>query len=131
LAFVPIAITGGCPGEASVEGTAAPGSGFEATAEALPPGLQLILDAGNAAFRDGRHAEALNHFSTVVRLDPQLAAGWYGVGITQSAMGNAVAADSAMRQVHALAPDIPLEHPVGQAPPNPHPIQAAPDTAQP
>jgi hypothetical protein len=40
-------------------------------------------------------------------------------------MGNAVAADSAMRQVHAL------EHPVGQAPPNPHPIQAAPDTAQP
>jgi tetratricopeptide (TPR) repeat protein len=99
--------------------------------EALPPALQLQLDSGNVAFRDREYEEALRHFGAAIRMDPQLAAGWYGLGMTHGAMGDTAAADSAMLQVHVLAPDLPLEHPVGSAPPNPHPIQPEGEPAPP
>lgn len=95
--------------------------GMESPVDALPGGLQAQLDSGNAAYRAGDHQTALHHFQEAVRIEPDLAAGWYGVGMTQSALGNAPAADSAMAQVHRLAPTVPLQHPSTDAPPNPHP----------
>ncbi len=89
--------------------------------EALPEELQAQLDSGNAAFRAHDHDEALRHFGVVTEEAPGLAAGWYGLGMTYGAMGNREAADSAMMEVHRLAPDVPLEHPGSAAPPNPHP----------
>jgi tetratricopeptide (TPR) repeat protein len=107
--------SGGSPPETTTVGS------LGAIAEELPPALQLQLDSGNVAYRDRQYDEALRHFDTVVRMDPQLAAGWYGLGMTYGAIGNAAAADSAMAQVHVMDPDISLEHPIAQAPPNPHP----------
>jgi tetratricopeptide (TPR) repeat protein len=89
----------------------------------LSPELQIHLDAGNYQYRAREYEEAIQHYSEVVRLDPQLAAGWYGLGMAHQALGNTAAADSAMAEVHRLAPELPLEHPTTEAPPNPHPIQ--------
>jgi tetratricopeptide (TPR) repeat protein len=92
----------------------------------LPAELQARMDSGNAAYRMRDYEGALGHFREVVRLEPELAAGWYGIGMTEAARGNAAAADSAMARVHRLAPEIPLEHPTTQAPPNPHPAPSPP-----
>lgn len=92
----------------------------------LPADLQARMDAGNAAYRMRDYDGALEHFREVVRMEPDLAAGWYGIGMTEAARGNREAADSAMARVHRLAPEIPLEHPTTQAPPNPHPAPPPP-----
>jgi hypothetical protein len=89
--------------------------------EDLPAELQTRLDSANAAYRGRDYARALGLFEEVTRLAPELAAGWYGVGMTQGALGNRAAADSAMLRVHRLAPELPLQHPAATAPPNPHP----------
>lgn len=96
-----------------------------ANAPALPADVQMQLDSGNLAYRMRDYDQALLHFREVVRLEPGLAAGWYGVGMTEAARGNAAGADSAMARVHALAPDVPLQHPTRPAPPNPHPAPPA------
>jgi tetratricopeptide (TPR) repeat protein len=101
------------------------GGGASGAADPLPPEIQLQLDSGNIAYRERDYPEALRHFNAVVLLDPNLAAGWYGVGMTEAALGDGAAAESAMAQVHRLAPDLPLQHPSNAAPPNPH-GQAAP-----
>jgi tetratricopeptide (TPR) repeat protein len=98
-----------------------PGSVEPMQVEDLPPHIQAQLDSANAAFRARDHESALAHFTRVSELAPGLAAGWYGIGMTHSALGNQEEANAAMMQAHRLAPEIPLEHPTGQAPPNPHP----------
>lgn len=102
------------------------GSERSLQAEALPPEIQSRLDSGNAAYRARDYEGALAHFTEVSRLAPDLAAGWYGIGMTWSALGNQAAADSAMMRAHRLAPDVPLQHPTGEAPPNPHPVRPPP-----
>ena len=53
-------------------------------------------------------------------MDPQLAAAWYGVGMAEEALGNTTSAEKARAEIHRLAPELPVVHPVGVAPPNPH-----------
>lgn len=97
-----------------------------AEAEALSPEIQVRLDSANAAYRARDYQRALDAYAEVTRLAPDLAAGWYGLGMTHETLGNPVAADSAMMRVHGLAPEIPLQHPSNAAPPNPHPITPHP-----
>jgi tetratricopeptide (TPR) repeat protein len=102
----------GCGGDGGHERVPLDGvGGIEGMVGDLPAEVQLQLDSGNAAYRDRNYARALDHFEEVVRLEPELAVGWYGVGMTHSALGNQEAADSAMARVHRLSPEIPLEHP--------------------
>jgi tetratricopeptide (TPR) repeat protein len=86
----------------------------------LPGPLQALLDSANAAYRSRDYQGALGYFSELTREAPGLAAGWYGVGMTHSAMGNHEEAEEAMMEVHRLAPELPLQHPGTTAPPNPH-----------
>ena len=107
--------------------------GTQGAVDPLPPEIQLRLDSANAAYRARDYEEALELFTRVAELAPDLAAGWYGMGMTHGAMGNQAEADSAMMRAHRLAPEIPLDHP-GPAPQNPHPInphQMDPDGADP
>lgn len=106
---------------------------METAAGSLPAELQEHLDEGNAAYRDGDYDEALGHFQRAVEAEPQLAAAWYGVGMAQKALGDAPAADSAMAEVHRLAPEVPLVHPDPDdpAPANPHPAEAPPSEETP
>jgi len=86
----------------------------------LPSELQERLNAANAAYRDGEYDRALEYFRQVTHQAPALAVGWYGIGLAQAALGNSEAADSAMMEVHRLAPELPLQHPGTSAPTNPH-----------
>jgi tetratricopeptide (TPR) repeat protein len=107
--------------------------GTQGVADPLPPEIQLRLDSANAAYRARDYDQALELFTRVAEMAPDLAAGWYGMGMTHGAMGNQAEADSAMMQAHRLAPEIPLDHP-GPAPQNPHPInphQMQPDGGDP
>jgi tetratricopeptide (TPR) repeat protein len=109
----------GCGTESSAERTTL-GYDSGALAGELPSELQGHLDAGNEAYRSGEFEVALAHYREAVALDPELAAGWYGVVMAEGAIGNPSGADAARAEVHRLAPELPLEHPVAIAPPNPH-----------
>ncbi len=86
------------------------GVGAEGRQLALP--AQAQLDSGNVAFHVGDHQGALRHYEEATRLAPDQAAGWFGVYMAHNAMGNRVAADSAMQRVQALAPEAEWqEHP--------------------
>jgi tetratricopeptide (TPR) repeat protein len=122
----------GCDGSGGAERVPLDrGQGSGETAEALPEALQARLDSGNAAYRERDYERALTHFQAVTESAPGLAAGWYGIGMTQSALGNDPAADSARMRVHGLAPEVPLEHPSGAAPPNPHAAPPNPHSVPP
>lgn len=111
----------GCGGEGAQERVPLNGPpAGQADPTALPAAIQEGLDAGNTAYRAGDYEQALDHFREVTHAAPDLAVGWYGVGLAQAAMGNPDAADSAMMEVHRLAPDLPLQHPGTAAPQNPH-----------
>jgi hypothetical protein len=61
---------------------------LEEIVEELPPELQSQLDSANAAYRDRDYETALVLFERVTDEAPGLAAGWYGIGMTHTAMGN-------------------------------------------
>lgn len=106
-------------------------AGTQQAVEDLPEAIQERLNLANTAYRERNYETALRHFTLITEEAPGLAAGWYGVGMTHAAMGNDAAADSAMMQVHRLAPEMPLQHPGAGAPPNPHPSPpSGPDGGQ-
>lgn len=125
LAAIPtlmfVGLLAGCGGDGGPQQRTTLGGSVGTLSEGLPVELQLRLDSGNILYRERDYAGALRQFEAATQLDPQLAAGWYGVGMTQSALGNSDDADLAMAEVHRLAPEITLEHPSTAAPPNPHP----------
>lgn len=125
VAVLALTLAAGCGGERS-DGRIPLDRGGMDGAEALSPEIQVRLDSANAAYRARDYQRALDAYAEVTRLAPDLAAGWYGLGMTHEALGNPVAADSAMMRVHGLAPEIPLQHPSNAAPPNPHPITPHP-----
>ncbi len=65
---------------------------------------RVQLDSGNAAFRAGDHQQALEHFLRVTELAPDDATGWFGVYMAYDALGDSVAADSAIARARATAP---------------------------
>lgn len=77
----------------------------------LSPEAEARLDSGNAAYREERYQEALDHYQAVVRLSEGAAAGWFGIYMAELAMGNVAAADSAMARARALAGGATLIHP--------------------
>ncbi|MEJ2215835.1 MAG: hypothetical protein P8099_04380 [Gemmatimonadota bacterium] len=70
------------------------------------PAAQAQLDSGNAAFRAGDIETARTHYRTTTRIAPNLAAGWFGVYLSETRLGNKAAADSAALVVHRLAPEL-------------------------
>jgi hypothetical protein len=84
---------------------------------------QTALDSGNVAFRRGDIKAASAFFRQAAQSDPKNVAGWYGVYMAESKLGNKAAADSAHAIVANLAPELPAgAHPTMEstAPKNPH-----------
>jgi tetratricopeptide (TPR) repeat protein len=84
----------------------------EALALPLDPRLQLAARLNLAALqlRGGNPEEAARHAREVVRLDPELAIGWYDLGLIERQRGDLPAAIAAYRRAIALAPDHPESH---------------------
>ncbi len=81
------------------------------TAPKLAPAAQAQLDSGNTAYRAKDYQTALKHYQQAVKDAPHTPASWFGVYMAESALGDTVAADSAMRKARALAPGATLVHP--------------------
>lgn len=64
----------------------------------MPPEVAAQIDSGNAAYRAREFEEARRHFLRATELDPDLATAWFGVHMAEKALGNAAAADSALRR---------------------------------
>lgn len=71
----------------------------------LPAGVPAALDSGNAAYRAGNYRAALEQFESITEEHPEVGAGWFGVYMTQRALGNEAAADSAMRRAGIRSPE--------------------------
>jgi hypothetical protein len=91
---------------------------------------QTALDSGNVTYRRGDYKAANEYFRQAAKTDPNNVAGWYGVYMAESKLGNQAAADSAQAIVAKMAPELPTgAHPTMQstAPKNPHaPIDGKP-----
>lgn len=69
-----------------------------AARESLPDAVVAHLDSGNAAYRDGEYGRALRHYRSAAAADSTVAAAWFGVYMAERALGDSVAADSALRR---------------------------------
>ena len=91
---------------------------------------QTALDSGNVVYRRGDYKAASQYYRQAAQAEPENVAGWYGVYMAESKLGNKAAADSAHAIVANMAPELPLgEHPTARsmAPKNPHaPIDGKP-----
>lgn len=72
----------------------------------LAPAAQAQLDSGNNAFRAGDIQAAREHYRATTRMAPNVAAGWFGVYLSETRLHNNAAADSAALVVHRLAPEL-------------------------
>lgn len=83
----------------------------EQTRAQLDPEVVEALDSGTVSFREHRFEDALGHYETATELAPDQPAGWFGISMTQEALGDMEAAESAMARVRDLAPGATILHP--------------------
>jgi Flp pilus assembly protein TadD len=62
------------------------------------------IDSGNAAYRRGDFAAAVEAFGAVTAAAPDDPTGWFGLYMAHQSLGNAAAADSAITTARSLAP---------------------------
>lgn len=72
--------------------------------EALAPAVVAQIDSGNAAFRTRDFERARAYYRRAVQLDSTAAAAWFGVYMAETALGDADAAEAALRRAQAAAP---------------------------
>jgi tetratricopeptide (TPR) repeat protein len=85
--------------------------------ETLDPAAVTQIDSGNAAYRERRYEESLRFYREAARLDPNAAAAWFGVYMAELSLGNAAAAEDALRRARDAAPRASLVEPgMGEGP---------------
>jgi tetratricopeptide (TPR) repeat protein len=72
-----------------------------------------LIDSGNDAYRAGRYDDAADTFRRATEAEPQIAAGWFGLHMSELARGNQEAAAEALQQAEALTPGLGGGHPMG------------------
>lgn len=97
------------PGDQRTD-TLDPKAGAQARENMLPQVVSQ-LDSGSQSFRSGDFESALRHYSSVTEVAPDLSAGWFGVYMAQSELGDLAAAHRALERARELAPGATLIHP--------------------
>lgn len=92
-----------CHGAREEAGEEATGEGETVEAPALPEAARAALDSGNAAYRHGRYDEALARYREVAAAAPEHPAGHFGVYMAAAALGDSMAAESALARVRQSA----------------------------
>ncbi len=92
------------------------GDDVRQTREELPADLVAALDSGNAAYGRADFQDAVDRYNEAIEIDDDVAAGWFGLYMAQSALGNPEAADSALARARDLAPGASLIHPERDTP---------------
>ena len=78
------------------------------------PEMVERLDAGNAAVRADSFDVARTHFLAATELEPDVAAGWFGLYMAERGLGNVEAAQEALGRAQDLAAGATLIHPGGE-----------------
>jgi tetratricopeptide (TPR) repeat protein len=76
----------------------------EAVRAELAPAVAAQLDSGTVAFRARDLEAALRHYRRATELAPDQAGGWFGVHMTERALGNVEAAAEALERARSAAP---------------------------
>jgi tetratricopeptide (TPR) repeat protein len=84
-----------------------------------------LIDDGNAAYRAGRYDEAAVAFRNATEEEPQIAAGWFGLHMSELARGDQEAASQALTRAEALTPGLGGGHPTSPGD-SPHPSMDLP-----
>lgn len=71
--------------------------------DALPPAARTAIDSGNVLFRAGNLDAALSQYRAAAAAAPANAAPWFGVYMVAQKQNRRALADSAMKQINALA----------------------------
>ena len=92
--------------------------------EEIPHEIAVLIDAGNAAFSSGEYETAREHYLGAASRDSTVAAAWYGVAMTERALGNDEAADAALERLGEIGATAAPHHAPGDSaeptPPSPH-----------
>jgi len=90
----------------------------------IPHEIAALIDAGNAAFTSGDYETAREHYLGAASRDSTVAAAWYGVAMTERALGNDEAADAALGRLGEIGATAAPHHAAGDSadapPPSPH-----------
>ncbi len=82
-----------------------------ATRAQLAPELVAALDSGSNAYRAGDMDAALAQYRAASELDPDHAAGWFGIYMVEHRRGNTEAATTALERAQSAAPGATIIHP--------------------
>ena len=82
----------------------------ERTRAELPAELVAHLDSGSAAYRADDFEAAREQYRAAVAMDSSVTAAWFGVYMAERALGNAEAAEEALKRAQDLAPGASLIH---------------------
>ena len=93
------------PPDAQPDGTTEVSDTAAARAAPAEPvaALRAVLDSAHKAFEEGDAVGALTLYHVAAERDSTLAAAWFGVFMSQRALGDTAAADSAFRRARRLA----------------------------
>jgi len=90
----------------------------------IPHEIAVLIDAGNAAFSSGDYETAREHYLGAASRDSSVAAAWYGVAMTERALGNDAAADAALQRLGDMGATAAPHHAAGDSagtsPASPH-----------
>jgi hypothetical protein len=68
------------------------------------------VDGGNAAIRADSFAVARDHFLAATELEPEVAAGWFGLYLAEQGLGNVEASEAALERARSIASGASLIH---------------------
>lgn len=108
-----LASVGGCRPDTQRTDSVDPNAGVRDRASWSPEMVEH-LDAGNAAVRADSFDVARTHFLAATELEPDVAAGWFGLYMAERGLGNAEAAQEALDRAQDLAAGATLIHPNGE-----------------
>jgi uncharacterized membrane-anchored protein len=84
-------------------GSISPREAQQRARDSLGPGVIAAIDSGNARYREGEFEAARSHFQGVLERDSTVAAAWFGLYMTERALGNQDAADRALERAGELS----------------------------
>lgn len=84
-------------------GSISPRDAQQRARDALPLEVIASIDSGNTRYRAGEYEAALEHFRAALARDSSVAAAWFGLYMTQKALGNPDAADRALERAGEMA----------------------------
>jgi hypothetical protein len=73
----------------------------------LRPDIQAVMNRGNEEFEAGDFEGALKSYGDAVSADSTVAAGWFGLFMSHSELGNDAEAEAARGRLRTLAPPRP------------------------